>query len=184
MLSEKTLPRPPVRPVTRALWALPAGLLAAGVAVAVLHGGGAPDDGRVGDARVTVGDTGHPAVARLDPALREALGAAGAAAAADGVEVLVTSGWRSREYQAELLRDAVQRYGSREEAARWVATPDASRHVRGEAVDVGPTGAAYWMAEHGARFGLCQVYANEVWHYELLTVPGGTCPPLRADAAG
>ena len=37
--------------------------------------------------------------------------------------VLVNSGWRSPEYQDQLLRDAVSKYGSEAEAARWVATP-------------------------------------------------------------
>lgn len=140
-------------------------------------------DGRVGGERVTAADTDHPAVAGLDPALLAAVRAATADAAQDGVEVLLTSGWRSVGYQEHLLDDAVRTYGSEEEALRWVATPGTSAHVGGDAVDVGPTDAAYWMAQHGARHGLCQVYANEVWHYELLTTPGGTCPPQRADGA-
>lgn len=34
-------------------------------------------------------------------------------------------------------------------------------------VDIGPYDAAEWLAAYGARFGLCRVYANEPWHYEL-----------------
>jgi zinc D-Ala-D-Ala carboxypeptidase len=48
-----------------------------------------------------------------------------------------------------------------------VATPDKSAHVSGDAVDIGPSGAAAWLSERGAEYGLCQTYGNEPWHYEL-----------------
>src|SRR5690606_1675865 len=74
------------------------------------------------------------------------------------------------------------RYGSKEEAARWVATPEASAHVSGDAVDIGPANAAAWLSEHGARYGLCRVYANEPWHFELRprAMKRG-CPPRCDD---
>ncbi|WP_337729414.1 MULTISPECIES: M15 family metallopeptidase [unclassified Saccharothrix] len=117
----------------------------------------------------------------LDPDLLRALRRAASDAAEDGVKFFVNSGWRSREYQKGLLREAVARYGSEEEAARWVATPDTSPHVAGHAIDVGFEARA-WLAEHGARYGLCQIFANEPWHYELRpeAVTDG-CPPLYAD---
>ena len=59
------------------------------------------------------------------------------------------------------------KYGSEAEAARWVATPDTSAHVSGDAVDIGPADATAWLSEHGAAYGLCQIYGNEPWHYEL-----------------
>jgi D-alanyl-D-alanine carboxypeptidase len=68
------------------------------------------------------------------------------------------------------------------EARKFVLPPELSSHVRGDAVDVGPTKAAFWFAEHGSDYGLCQMYSNEVWHYELATGPGGECPPQRSDA--
>lgn len=139
-------------------------------------GGAIPHGGLPVDSRET-------AVAALDDDLLAAVRAAAADAAVDGIEVRITSGWRSRGYQQRLLDRAERTYGSLEEARRWVATPDTSSHVTGDAVDVGPTDAAYWMAEHGSRYGLCQVYANEIWHYELLTRPGGTCPEARPDSA-
>jgi LAS superfamily LD-carboxypeptidase LdcB len=118
----------------------------------------------------------------LDADLRGALRRATAAAADDGVAIVVESGWRSPEHQARLLRDAVAKYGSEAEAARWVATPDTSPHVSGDAVDVGPSDATAWLSEHGAEHGLCQIYANEPWHYELRpeAVDHG-CPPVYAD---
>jgi hypothetical protein len=69
-----------------------------------------------------------------------------------------------------------------EEAARWVATPETSAHVSGDAVDVGPADARAWLSEHGAGHGLCQVYGNEPWHFELRpeAVDRG-CPPMYPD---
>lgn len=106
-------------------------------------------------------------VARLDPDLLAALRTAAREAAGDGVDLSLNSGWRSPAYQDRLLHEAVARYGSETEAARWVATRETSRHVFGDAVDVGPPKAAAWLADHGARFGLCRVYGNEPWHFEL-----------------
>jgi D-alanyl-D-alanine carboxypeptidase len=135
------------------------------------------DDGAVPDG-ATVFDDGIPGVAKLDSGLLGALRQAATDAAYDGVEFIVDSGWRSPEYQEQLLREAVSKYGSEEEAARWVATPNTSAHVSGDAVDIGPFDATAWLSEHGAEYGLCQIYGNEPWHYELR--PGG-CPPMYAD---
>jgi hypothetical protein len=139
------------------------------------------DDGAVPD-HTTVFDDGVPGVANLDPALLGALRQAAARAAYDGVEFLVDSGWRSREYQTRLLQQAILKYGSRAEAARWVATPNTSAHVSGEAVDLGRSDATTWLSEHGAEYGLCQIYGNEPWHYELRpeAVHHG-CPRMYAD---
>jgi hypothetical protein len=121
-------------------------------------------------------------VANLDPDLLDALRRAATDAADDGVEFFVNSGWRSREYQEQLRREAVSKYGSELAAARWVATADTSAHVLGEAVDIGPSTARAWLSEHGAAYGLCQIYGNEPWHYELRpeAVDDG-CPPRYAD---
>ena len=138
-------------------------------------------DGAVPDG-TTVFDDEVPAVANLDPALLGALRRAATDAAVDGVEFVVDSGWRSREYQEQLLHDAVSEYGSEAEAARWVATPDTSAHVSGDAVDIGPSAAAAWLSEHGAAYGLCQIYDNEPWHYELrVDAVARGCPRRYAD---
>ncbi len=131
---------------------------------------------------MTVFDDDVPAVANLDPGLLEALRQAATDAADDGVELHVNSGWRSREYQDRLLREAVSEYGSEEEAARWVATADTSPHVSGDAIDIGHSDATAWLSEHGAEYGLCQIYRNEPWHYELRpdAVDRG-CPRVYAD---
>jgi zinc D-Ala-D-Ala carboxypeptidase len=139
------------------------------------------DDGALPDG-VTVFDDEYPGVANLDPDLLQALREAATDAADDGIEFQVNSGWRSPEYQEQLLREAVSEYGSEEEAARWVAATNRSAHVSGDAVDIGPFDATAWLSEHGAHYGLCQIYRNESWHYELR--PEATsrgCPPMYAD---
>jgi zinc D-Ala-D-Ala carboxypeptidase len=130
----------------------------------------------------TVFDEEVSGVANLDPDLLAALRQAATDAAGDGVEFVVDSGWRSPEYQAQLFQEAVSKYGSAEEAARWVAAPNRSAHVSGDAVDIGPSHAAAWLSEHGAVYGLCQIYGNEPWHYELRpeAIDHG-CPPMYAD---
>jgi hypothetical protein len=150
-----------------------------------LHGDhqGAPGaaDGVVPDG-VTVFDEQYPAVANLDPALLRALRQAATDAAGHGVEFYVNSGWRSRKYQEQLFRQAVSKYGSKQKAAQWVATPGTSAHESGDAVDIGHSEATAWLSEHGGRYGLCQIYSNEPWHYELRpkAVDHG-CPPMYAD---
>jgi D-alanyl-D-alanine carboxypeptidase len=133
-------------------------------------------------ARTTVFDDAIPGVAKLDPGLLGALRQAATAAAGFGVELYVDSGWRSPEYQERLLREAVSKYGSEDAAARWVARPETSPHVSGDAVDIGPSSAAAWLSEHGAGYGLCQIYANEPWHFERRgdAVDHG-CPAMYAD---
>ena len=137
--------------------------------------GGAVPDG------TTVFEDGVPGVAKLDPALLGALRRAATDAAGDGVAFSVDSGWRSAEYQQQLLQAAISKYGSVAEATRWVATPNTSAHVSGDAVDLGRDPAA-WLSEHGAAYGLCQVYDNEPWHYELRpqAIDNG-CPARYAD---
>jgi len=128
-------------------------------------------------------DVANPAVGYLDPALLRAVQQAAGAAAADGITMTITSGWRSPEFQQQLLDDAVATYGSIAAARQYVQTPQASRHVSGQAVDIGGYGAADWLIAHGARFGLCRIYANELWHFELAADAAGVCPPLRPDAS-
>ena len=138
-------------------------------------------DGAVTDG-TTVFDDEIPGVANLHPALLDALRQAATDAADHGIGFVVDSGWRSPEYQQHLFHEAVSEHGSEREAARWVATPRTSAHVSGDAVDIGPVDATAWLSEHGAEFGLCQIYRNEPWHYELRSgaIEHG-CPPMYAD---
>ena len=158
--------------------------------------GRSPDDAIAGEGREpgdadgvirdgdqpTVFDEDRVAVGNLDPALLAALQRAATDAADDGVTLRVNSGWRSPALQERMLQDAIAQYGSESEARRWVATPDTSEHVTGDAVDLGPLPALDWLVQRGWRYGLCQIYANESWHYELRpeAVDDG-CPEMLAD---
>jgi zinc D-Ala-D-Ala carboxypeptidase len=130
-------------------------------------------------AGTSVFDDAAAGVARLDPELLGALRRA--AIDAGPVRFVVDSGWRSPAYQEQLLQEAVAKYGSEAEAARWVATPETSEHVKGAAADMGSAAAA-WLSAHGAAYGLCRIYGNEPWHFELrpAAVDHG-CPPMYAD---
>ena len=150
-------------------------------AVTAADGAVTAADGALPDG-VTVFDDQYPGVANLDADLLQALREAATDAADDGIEFEVNSGWRSPEYQDQLLGEAVSEYGSVEEAARWVATADTSAHVFGNAIDMGQFDATEWLSEHGAKYGLCQIYDNEPWHFELRpqTIDRG-CPSMYAD---
>ena len=138
-------------------------------------------DGALPDG-ASVFDDAVPGVARLNSDLLGALRRAATDAANDGVRFSVDSGWRSPAYQQRLLREAISKYGSEAQATRWVATPGTSAHVKGDAVDIGPSSAAAWLSEHGAAYGLCRIYGNEPWHYELRpeAIDHG-CPAMYAD---
>lgn len=142
------------------------------------------DDGLLPDG-VTAFDDEYPGIANLEPDLLQALRSATAAAASEGIQIFVNSGWRSPDYQAQLFREAVAEYGSEAKAARWVATPETSEHVSGNAVDIGSFDATAWLAEHGADYGLCRTYRNEPWHFELRPEASQSgCPSMRgADQA-
>ena len=130
----------------------------------------------------TITDDALPAIAGLNAELRDAMRAAAHDAAAQGYAFEVTSGWRSPQYQQWLLTDAIRLYASESVAREFVATPEHSRHVTGDAIDIGPVDAQFWLIQHGARYGICQTYSNERWHFELATEPGGVCPEMKSDA--
>ena len=167
-------PPPPPEPV------VPAGdTLASGPAAVDTAGGWLPDG-----AMLSPFDVANPILSQLDPALLKAVQDATIAAQAQGVDIRVTSGWRSKGFQQRLFDGAVRTYGSVDAAAQFVATPEVSKHVMGQAIDIGPVEADRWLIANGRQFGLCQIYANEIWHFELVADAQGNCPPLRPNAAG
>jgi len=161
---------------------LVAGALAVSATLIFLAASAETPPAAVGSGHVTVWDEQDPEVANLDADLLSALRDAASDAEADGIRFNVNSGWRTPEDQQRLLDEAVVRYGSEAEAARWVASPQTSAHVSGDAVDIGSTDAVLWLADHGARYGLCQVYENEPWHFELRTDAASVgCPRTYHD---
>jgi D-alanyl-D-alanine carboxypeptidase len=129
-------------------------------------------------------DVSNPVIGWLDPLLLKAIQDAARSAAAEGVELKITSGWRSTGFQQRLFDEAVRNYGSVDIAKQFVASPNTSMHVVGKAVDVGAVEADEWLIGNGSRFGLCQIYANEIWHFELAADRDGNCPPLKPNATG
>jgi D-alanyl-D-alanine carboxypeptidase len=129
-------------------------------------------------------DASNPVITRLDPSLLKAIQEAARTAASVGIDMKITSGWRSKGFQQRLFDDAVRDYGSVDIARQFVASPEVSKHVTGEAVDIAPVDADHWLIRNGPRFGLCQIYANEIWHFELAVDAHGKCPPLKPNAAG
>ena len=149
-------------------------------------GGLSDDDGYIADGSSVPLDSDLPAVTRLDPELLSALRDAQHAMQEEGSGsgITIADGWRSERYQEHLFAQAVRDYGSEEEAEKWVKRGSDSAHVRGEAVDIADAGAMDYLNRYGSAWGLCQVYANEAWHFELRTQPGGECPAQSPDGRG
>ena len=79
------------------------------------------------------------------------------AAAADGVNLIVVSGFRSNAEQARLFAGHPD--------PKWVAPPGQSLHRLGTELDLGPNGAYGWLARNAGRFHFVQRYSWEPWHY-------------------
>ncbi|MFI6865421.1 M15 family metallopeptidase [Nocardia sp. NPDC050406] len=119
----------------------------------------------------------------LDPLLALAYDMAAAEAHAQGVPLSITSGYRTPGEQQAMWEDGIATYGSPDAARRWVLPPEESTHVSGQAIDVGPQAGAAWLEANGNRWGLCRIYDNEWWHFEIATLPGAPCPPRLPDAS-
>jgi transglycosylase-like protein with SLT domain/D-alanyl-D-alanine carboxypeptidase-like protein len=93
-----------------------------------------------------------------------------AAARADGVVLVVVSGFRSDAEQAELF--------AAHPDPTWVAPPGQSLHRCATELDLGPSSAYGWLAANAGRFGFVQRYSWEPWHY------GFDSGPAPCSAAG
>ena len=80
-----------------------------------------------------------------------------AAAARDGLALVVVSGFRSNSEQAVLF--------ARHPDPKWVAPPGRSLHRLGTELDLGPPAAYGWLAAHAPRFHFVQRYSWEPWHW-------------------
>ncbi|HEY4279398.1 MAG TPA: D-alanyl-D-alanine carboxypeptidase family protein [Conexibacter sp.] len=80
-----------------------------------------------------------------------------AAARADGVTLLVTSGYRTDAEQAVLF--------AQNPDPKMVARPGTSLHRYGTELDLGPPAAYPWLATHAGTFHFLQRYSWEPWHY-------------------
>ena len=140
----------------------------------------APGEERTGWA--TGGGYAGPLVYRdgkpMCPAVAAAFDLMDAAANAAGVDLVVTSGFRSDAEQAILF--------ARHPDPRWVAPPGRSRHRDATELDLnmGDGGRAHaWLRANGGRFGFVQRYSWEPWHWGY--VPGcGSVGPGTATGGG
>src|SRR5690606_3455655 len=109
-------------------------------------------------------------------------------AAADGVELLLVSGFRSVSYQVELFRKKLASGLDIDSILRVNAAPGYSQHHTGKAVDIATPGsrplteefedseAFFWLEHNAARFGFRMPYgrgnafgfAFEPWHWSQL----------------
>ncbi|HEX6619365.1 MAG TPA: D-alanyl-D-alanine carboxypeptidase family protein, partial [Solirubrobacteraceae bacterium] len=99
-----------------------------------------------------------------------------AAARADGVELLITSAFRSDAEQARLF--------AAHPDPKWVAPPGTSLHRLGTELDLGPPSAYGWLAANAERFHLVRRYAWEPWHYGYALNAGSTSLGYGRDDGG
>lgn len=103
----------------------------------------------------------------------------------EGINLVITSGFRTADRQEYLFKRAIEKYGSAKEASKWVLPPNKSHHPDGIALDVNYPGnqvETKWLEKNGFKYGLCRVYKNEWWHFEPLVAPGEKCPALVPNA--
>ena len=98
-----------------------------------------------------------------------------AAARADGVALVIASGFRSDAEQAVLF--------ARHPDPKWVAPPGESLHRNATELDLGPRSAHPWLAANARRFHFIQRYPHEPWHYGYLLNPR-SAPRPRPGADG
>jgi soluble lytic murein transglycosylase-like protein len=122
--------------------------------LAVLGGGGMPEIASGGGYSGPLAYRGGKPI-RPDVAL--AFDRLAAAARADGISLIVVSGFRSDAEQAALF--------AANPDPRWVAPPGKSLHRLGTELDLGPDAAYGWLAASARRFGFVQRYSWEPWHY-------------------
>jgi len=107
------------------------------------------------------GGYGGPLVYRDGEGMRPDVAAAfdrmAAAAGADGISLLVVSGFRSDAEQAALF--------AAHPDPTWVAPPGHSLHRCATELDLGPDAAYGWLAANAGRFGFLKRYEWEPWHF-------------------
>jgi hypothetical protein len=120
------------------------------------------------------GGYGGPLLYRSGEGMRPDVAAAfdrmALAARADGIVLIVVSGFRSDAEQAALF--------AAHPDPTWVAPPGQSLHRCATELDLGPETAYGWLAANATRFGFVQRYSWEAWHY------GFTAGPPPCSAAG
>jgi hypothetical protein len=99
-----------------------------------------------------------------------------AAAAHDGVSLIVVSGFRSNAEQARLF--------AAHPDPRWVAPPGRSLHRLGTELDLGPSSAYGWLAAHAPAFHFVRRMDYEPWHWGYAINAGSTSVGYGGDGRG
>ena len=112
-------------------------------------------------ATTATGDYSGPLAERqgkpMRPDVAEAFDRLGAAAARDGISLIISSAYRSDADQARLF--------AANPDPRWVAPPGTSLHRCGTELDLAPAAAYGWLAANAPRFGFLKRYSWEPWHF-------------------
>src|SRR5947209_17382324 len=87
-----------------------------------------------------------------------------AAAARDGISLIVVSGYRSDAEQSRLF--------AAHPDPKWVAPPGHSLHRLATELDLGPPSAYGWLYAHCRQFGFIKRYSWEPWHFGYGLNPG------------
>lgn len=107
----------------------------------------------------------------------DALASMDRAAANDGLQLLLTSAYRSYRQQSDTFNAFATQLGA-EAAARRAAMPGHSEHQLGTAVDFARSAGAYdWLAANASAYGFVASYARgdscyefEPWHYRYVGI--------------
>src|SRR5215212_7301419 len=111
----------------------------------------------------------------MRPDVAQAFDRMAEAARGDGVDLVISSGFRSDAEQAVLF--------ARRPDPKWVAPPGESLHRNATELDLGPASAYGWLAGNAGRFHFLQRYDHEPWHYGFTLNPR-SAPRTDAVAPG
>jgi hypothetical protein len=95
----------------------------------------------------------------MRPDTAQAFDRLSAAAQADGISLIVVSGFRGYAEQARLF--------AAHPDPKWVAPPGKSLHRLGTELDLGPASAYGWLYANAPRFHFVKRYSWEPWHFGL-----------------
>jgi D-alanyl-D-alanine carboxypeptidase len=109
----------------------------------------------------------------LTPAAAQAWQAMKAAAAADGVTLVLESAYRSVARQVEILQAKLAAGQALHDILRLVAPPGYSEHHTGRAVDIATPGSAALQEEFEATTAFVWLLANAAGHGFELSFPRG-----------
>jgi D-alanyl-D-alanine carboxypeptidase len=149
--------------------------------------GGSPPEFPEAAELVEVGPNLVGRMQRLTPRAADAWQAMVAAAEADGVKLMIVSGFRSVDYQARLIRKKINAGQGIGDILEVNAAPGFSEHHTGQAVDIASPGsrplteefedtdAFRWLTRRASEFGFSMSYPRdnpygfvyEPWHWAL-----------------